>query len=238
MPLLEAALNGDRDHPAAPRTAAAIASEAAAAVAAGAGAVHLHPYDAEGRETLAAEPCAEAVRVVRAACPGVPISLSTSAGIEPDPERRAHLLAGWTELPDLVTANQGEEGIFDLCEALLRRGVGIEAGLLTVADALRFAHSGLAPRCVRALVEPLAADPSAALAGAAEIEAVLLADEIGLEQVHHGDGVASWAVNRRAIPLGHGIRTGLEDTAVLPDGRAVDGNADLVRAAAGLLAAS
>jgi uncharacterized protein (DUF849 family) len=235
VPLLEAALNGDRDHPATPRNAAAIAAEAAAAFAAGAGVIHLHPYDAEGRETLAAAPCAETVRAVRAACPGVPISLSTSAAIEPDPERRARLVAGWTELPDLVTANQGEAGIGDLCEALLARGVGIEAGLLSLADALRFAHSGLAPRCVRALVEPLAADPAAALAAAAEIEAVLLADGIGLEQVHHGDGIASWAVNRRALGLGHGIRTGLEDTPVLPDGRPADGNADLVRAAAELL---
>jgi uncharacterized protein (DUF849 family) len=47
--------------------------------------VHLHPYDAQGRETLAAEPCAEALRAVRAAVPGVPVSLSTSAEIEPDP---------------------------------------------------------------------------------------------------------------------------------------------------------
>jgi uncharacterized protein (DUF849 family) len=238
VPLLEAALNGDRDHRASPRTPAAIAAEGAAAVAAGAQALHLHPYDADGRATLAAEPCAETLGAVRAACPGVPISLSTSADIEPDPERRADLLAGWTELPDLVTANQGEAGILDLCEALLEHGVGIEAGLLSVADALRFAHSGLAPRCVRALVEPLGGEPAAALAEAAEIEAVLLADEVRIEQVHHGDEIASWAVNRRAIPLGHGIRTGLEDTTVLPDGRQAENNADLVRAAARLLAAA
>jgi uncharacterized protein (DUF849 family) len=238
MPLLEAALNGDRNHPASPRTPAAIAAEGAAAVAAGAQALHLHSYDADGCETLAAEPCAETLGAVRAACPGVPISLSTSADIEPDPERRADLLAGWTELPDLVTANQGEAGILDLCEALLEHGVGIEAGLLSVADALRFAHSGLAPRCVRALVEPLGGEPAAALAEAAEIEAVLLADEVRIEQVHHGDEIASWAVNRRAIPLGHGIRTGLEDTTVLPDGRQAENNADLVRAAARLLAAA
>jgi hypothetical protein len=38
-------------------------------------------------------------------------------------------------LPDLVTANQGEPGIVTMCEHLLQRGVGIEAGLLALADA-------------------------------------------------------------------------------------------------------
>ena len=57
-----------------------------------------------------------------------------------------------------------------------------------------------------------------------------------LEQVHHGDGIASWAVNRRAILRRHGIRTALEDTPVLPDGRMADGNGDLVAAAAAMLA--
>jgi hypothetical protein len=37
-----------------------------------------------------------------------------------------------------VTANQGEEGIVELCDLLLARGVGIEAGLLSVADADTF----------------------------------------------------------------------------------------------------
>ena len=30
--------------------------------------------------------------------------------------------AAWTELPELVTANQGEEGIAELCDVLLERG--------------------------------------------------------------------------------------------------------------------
>jgi len=148
LPLL-AALNGDREHPAAPRTPAQLAAEARAAVEAGAVSVHLHPNDEQGRQTLAAEPCAAAIRAVRAACPRVPISLSTFAAIEPDPARRQALVAAWTELPELVTANQGEDGIGALCELLLERGVGIEAGLLALADAHAFVASGLAPRCTR-----------------------------------------------------------------------------------------
>jgi uncharacterized protein (DUF849 family) len=233
--LLQAALNGDRAHPATPRTPQELADEARAAVAAGARSLHFHPYDADGRMTLEAEPCAAALRAVRTACPGIEISLSTSAAIEPDPERRYALVAAWTELPDVVSANQGEEGIVELCELLIERGVGIEAGELSLSDAEAFVASGLAPRCARALVEPLGAEPEAAVAEAEAMERTLADAGVTLEQVHHGDGIASWAVNRRAAGRGHGIRTGLEDTPVLPDGRTASGNGELVAAAAALL---
>jgi uncharacterized protein (DUF849 family) len=240
-PLLEVALNGSRspdEHPRIPRTPDELAAEARASVEAGARVLHLHPYDAAGRETLAAEPCAAALRAVRAAVPGVPVSLSTSAAIEPDPRRRLELVAGWTVLPELVTANQGEAGIGELCDHLINRGVGIEAGLLSVADAGAFVRSGLADRCVRVLVEPLEADPEEAVADATAIEQALGLAGISLEQVHHGDGVASWAVNRRALERGHGIRTGLEDTSWLPDGSVTPDNATLVRAAAEMIRAA
>jgi uncharacterized protein (DUF849 family) len=233
--LLQAALNGDREHPAMPRTPEELAAQAREAVEAGARSLHLHPYDDHGRETLGAEPCAAALRAVRAACPGVPVSLSTSAAIEPDPRRRLALVAAWTELPDLATANQGEEGILELCELLAARGMGIEAGLLSLEDARAFVVSGIAPRCARALVEPLDPDPQAAVAHAEAIERALAEGGVRLQQVHHGDGIASWAVNRRAAARGHGIRTGLEDTPILPDGRVASGNGELV-AAASLLA--
>ena len=186
--LLQAALNGDREHPASPRTPEELATEARAAVQAGAGSLHLHPYD-DGHETLAAEPCAAALRAVRAACPGIPISLSTSASIEPDPERRRALVASWTALPDLVTANQGEEGILELCEQLVARGVGIETGLLSLEDARAFVASGIAPRCARAMVEPLDPEPHQAVAHAGAIERTLAEGRLQLEQVHHGDGI-------------------------------------------------
>jgi uncharacterized protein (DUF849 family) len=237
-PPLEACLNGARtpeEHPAVPRTPEELAADGRTAVAAGAQVLHLHPYQGTV-ETLAAEPCAAALRAVRAACPGVPISLSTSAAIEADPERRLQLVAGWTELPDLVTANQGEPGIVDLCEHLIARGVGIEAGLLELADAKAFVASGLADGCVRVLLEPLDADPAAAVEHAAAMEGVLADAGIELEQVHHGDGLATWHVMERGVSRGHGIRVGLEDTTVLPDGSPPADNAELVRVAAGMLA--
>jgi uncharacterized protein (DUF849 family) len=67
---------------------------------------------------------------------------------------------------------------------------------------------------------------------------VLAEARVRLEQVHHGDGIASWAVNERAVARGHGIRTGLEDTPVLPDGSTASGNGELVAAAAAIVSRS
>jgi uncharacterized protein (DUF849 family) len=234
---LQAALNGDRIHPAAPRVPTAIAESARAAVDAGAQSVHVHAIDDAGRETLDGAACADVLRAIRALCPGTPISLTTSAAIVSDPGERFRIVESWNEMPDLVTANQGEPGIAELCELLLSRGVGIEAGLLSSDDARAFVRSGLASRCRRVLVEPLDVDPATAVRHAAEMEEIVVSAGIALEQVHHGYGIACWAVNRRALDRGHGIRTGLEDVTLLPDGTQARDNADLVAAAARLIGA-
>jgi uncharacterized protein (DUF849 family) len=192
--------------------------------------LHIHVFDDADRPTLASRPCAEVLQAVRRSCPSVPISLTTVEDIAPDPATRHDLVAAWTALPDLVTANMGEAGILDLCELLIARGVGIEAGLLSVADAEALVRSGIAGRCTRVLIEPLDQEPEDAIAHAEAMEAVVIAAGIDLEQVHHGEGIASWAVNARGARRGHGIRTGLEDTTVLPDGTPAQDNAELVAA--------
>jgi len=88
MIFLQAALNGDRIHPAAPRIPAAIADAARAAVNAGAHSVHVHAFDDAGREILDSAACAKVLRAIRAFCPGTPISLTTSAAIVADPAKR------------------------------------------------------------------------------------------------------------------------------------------------------
>lgn len=232
---LQCALNGERIHPAAPRTPAAIAEAARATVEAGAHSVHVHAFDDAGRETLDGLACAKVLRAIRVLCPGTPISLTTSATIVREPRERMRIVEAWELLPDLVTANQGEAGIVELRELLLSRGVEIEAGLLTVEDARAFVRSGLAERCRRVLIEPLDADPEVAVQHAAQMEDIVTSAGITLEQVHHGEGIACWAVNRRALDRGHGIRTGAEDVTVLPDGKEAQHNAQLVKAAAGLI---
>ena len=235
---LQVALNGDSIHPAAPHTPAAIAEAARAAADAGAQSVHVHAFDDAGRETLEGAAGAQVLRAIRARCPATPISLTTSATIVADPGERFRIVEAWEELPDLVTANQGEPRIVELCELLLSRGVGIEAGLLTSEDARAFVRSGLAARCRRVLIEPLDADLNDALRHAARMEDIVVSAGITLEQVHHGYGPACWAVNRRGLERGHGIRTGLEDITLLPDGRPARDNADLVAAAARLIRSS
>ena len=235
---LQVALNGDSIHPAAPRTPAAIAEAARAAADAGAQSVHVHAFDDAGRETLEGAAGAQVLRAIRARCPATPISLTTSATIVADPGERFRIVEAWEELPDLVTANQGEPRIVELCELLLSRGVGIEAGLLTSEDARAFVRSGLAARCRRVLIEPLDADLNDALRHAARMEDIVVSAGITLEQVHHGYGPACWGVNRRGLERGHGIRTGLEDITLLPDGRPARDNADLVAAAARLIRSS
>lgn len=233
--LVGVALNGERDHPAAPRSVSQIAEAARAAVDAGAGVLHLHPFGPDGRQTLESGPCGEAILAVRETCPDTPISLSTSAEIEPDPARRLELIDGWEVQPDLVTANQGETGIVDVCELLHSRGVGIEAGLLCHEDAQVFAESDVAVYADRVLVEPLDADPRTASGHAATMEWVLASAGIGLTQMHHGEGPACWAVNQRALTRGHDIRTGIEDTVHLPDGSSAADNAALVKAAVAMV---
>jgi hypothetical protein len=101
---------------------------------------------------------------------------------------------------------------------------------------LQVALNGVADRCTCVLIEPLDADPGAAVAHAEAMEAVLAEAGIELEQVHHGDLIASWAVSERAARRGRGIRTGLEDTTVLPNGTPARDNAELVQHAKRLLA--
>src|SRR5437660_900070 len=97
---VQACLNGARsraDHPAVPLTAAELAADALAAHRAGAVAVHFHPRGSDGAATLAARACDAAVAAVRRAAPGLPVGLSTSEAIDPDPFARAAAPARWRE---------------------------------------------------------------------------------------------------------------------------------------------
>lgn len=218
-----------------PRTPDEIAREAAACVAAGATLFHLHAYDDDGEETLEASHVAAVLRAVRLACPGVPLNMTSFAEIEPDPSRRLSLVAAWTALPDLVAANQGEEGIDELSASLVDRGVQVEACLLSLDDAHRFARAPRWDRFARVVIEPLLDDEAAALALDEQMEAVVTAAGIGLEQLHHGIGPATWAVLRRAAGRGHGVRVGLEDVDTLPDGTVATSTVALVAAARSLV---
>jgi uncharacterized protein (DUF849 family) len=233
--LLQAALNGPfgkDDHPAMPVSAQELARDAAACVAAGAGAIHLHPRGADGAERLDAEVVDAVVVAVREAC-RVPVGVSTGAWIEPDLGRRLELIAGWSA-PDYTSVNLSEDGADDVMRAVLAAGVGVEAGISTVADVDRLAASGLGERLTRILVEPVDVGAADALAVVAEIHGAL--DRLGLAapRLQHGDGEATWILLDDSVRRGIDTRVGLEDTVAGPDRDRAAGNEALVRAARGL----
>jgi hypothetical protein len=118
-----------------PITPSELAQDGRSAIDAGAVALHIHPRASDGGETLTPEHIAAALTAVRAACPGIPIEVSTAAWIEGDVARRLARVRSWTELPDSAGVNFGEPGAAELATTLLARGIGVEAGLFSAADA-------------------------------------------------------------------------------------------------------
>jgi len=224
-----ACLNGGRtrsEHPAVPLTPDELAVDAVAVRRAGAFAVHLHARDARGGQTMAATACDAAVDAIRAAAPGLPVGLTTSADVDPDPFARAAAVRAWRKAPDFVSVNLSELGWAGIVRAALHAGIAVEAGLRTPDDAEELARSPFAHQVVRALVE--------VEGGVDEARAIAerIPDEV--RQLWHGFGDRTWEVLPVAIAAGHEVRVGLEDVLMLPDGRAAQGNAELVAAAVAL----
>ncbi len=212
-----------------PVSAAELARDAAACVEAGAEAIHLHPRDADGRESLTAEVVDGVAALVREAC-DVPVGVSTGAWIEPDLGHRLALVSAW-RAPDYASVNVSEAGWDRVAEALLGAGVGVEAGVWSVADAERLAASGLGGRLTRILVEPVDVAPEEATAVVGAIHAALDAGGLTAPRLQHGDGAATWVLIDDAGRRGLDTRVGLEDTLLGPGGEPAPSNAALVRAA-------
>jgi uncharacterized protein (DUF849 family) len=237
--LIQACLNGGTtrvEHSAVPMTPAELAADARAAKLAGARAIHLHPRDSSGAQTLWPPDVLAAVAAVRAAT-GLPVGVTTGIWVvDGDTGRRMSLVAGWTgsNRPDFASINMNEPGTDSLADLLTRLGIEIEAGVWTAEDARLLAASAFASRVIRVLLEPVERSSAAAVATAAESVAELTRLGIAAPRMHHGYGMATWDVLRAAVAMGEDIRVGLEDTTVLPDGTAAAGNAELVAAAARL----
>jgi uncharacterized protein (DUF849 family) len=231
--LLQAAINGARapaTHPALPTSAAQFAEAASGAIRIGADEVHLHVRGADGRESLHPATVAQIITAVRQACPA-PLGVSTGAWIESDPDRRLALVSQWRVRPDFASVNFDEPGAPQVAQALLDRGVGVEAGLANVAAAEVLTGSGLLARCLRILLEPNEEDVSAALTTVSRIEQILDRGGQSRRRLLHGTGPTTWPLLLSARERGYDTRIGLEDTLVLPDGRMARNNAELVAAA-------
>jgi uncharacterized protein (DUF849 family) len=240
--LLTACLNGGTDraeHPAVPLSPEELAAEGRLAAASGARAIHVHPRSPAGGQSLDPADVLPAVAAIRAAT-GLPVGVTTGIWtVSGDVSRRLALVAGWTgpDKPDFASINVNEPGIDDLADLLVDAlGIGVEAGVWAVADVDLLAASTLASRAFQVLIEPTSRLASEAVAVASAASAALLERGITVPQVHHGYGFATWDVIRWAAGAGFGIRVGLEDTTVLPDGSVATGNGDLAAAAMRLAA--
>jgi uncharacterized protein (DUF849 family) len=235
--LIKACLNGARPagaHPALPVTSAELARAGVAATAAGAGALHFHPRGVDGAESLRPEDVCAAVAAVRSACPGVPLGVTTGAWVVRDTARRAAMVQAWTVLPDFASVNWAEEEAPELAHLLFDRGVAVEVGLFTLADAEAFARSPLANRCLRALIEVRARDGDGPVEQAARMDAALENAGVTIPRLHHGFAADTWRVIESALAMGRDVRIGLEDTFALADGREARDNAELVAAVAAM----
>jgi uncharacterized protein (DUF849 family) len=238
--LVQAALNGGTtraQHPAVPLTPAELAAEARAAAEQGAQALHLHPRNAAGEQTLDPDHVLVAVAAVRAAT-GLPVGVTTGIWtVDGDVARRLDLVARWTgpDRPDYASINMNEPGTDALADLLTGLGIQIEAGVWTAADARLLGVAAFRDRILRVLMEPVDRNPAGAVATAAEAASELARLGVTARQVHHGYDLATWDVMRAAKAMGQDVRVGLEDTIVLPDGSVAEGNADLVAAAVRLV---
>src|SRR5205823_14373501 len=102
-------------------------------------------------------------------------------------------------------------------------------GPASTADADELARTPCRHRLLGVLVE-VDGDADEACAIAQLIPA-------GIPQLWHGYGERTWEVISAGAAAGHDVRVGLEDTLVLPDGRAASDNAELVGAAVALVGA-
>ena len=237
--IVQACINGARPpgfHPALPSTVDAMARDGAACIAAGAAELHLHPRGPDGRESLDAATIDATMAAVRQTCPGTLIGISTGAWIEADERRTLAAISGWRELPDYASVNLDEPGAADVMHLLHQRGVGIEAGLASVADAERLVSLDRGSHALRVLIEVAEQDAGQARAVAGGIHTVLRRAEVRRPLLLHGIDAMAWDFVALAARRRWSTRIGLEDGSRLANGATASGNAALVAAAARMFA--
>ncbi|MDX3975136.1 3-keto-5-aminohexanoate cleavage protein [Shinella sp.] len=235
--IVQACINGARPsafHPRLPLDIEAMVRDSLLAIAAGAAELHVHPR-ADGRESLAAVD--ETVLAFRRACPGTFIGVSTGAWIESDEAETRRLIAGWRELPDYASVNLSEPDAPAVMALLREKGVGIEAGLASVADAERLLSLTDHDRVLRILIEIDEQDLARAMAVADGVATTLASAGLRRPVLLHGSDATVWPFVEKARERRWSTRVGLEDGKHLPDGTVAEGNADLVGAAVAIFRA-
>lgn len=251
---LTGVLTNPRQHPV-PVTPGEMAREARAAFDEGASIMHVHfRQQGEGRGYLPTwdpEVCAEIAEAIREACPGVILNQSTGV-IGPDISQPVAVLERIR--PEIAACNAGSLNylktkangewawppiVFDnpveKVSAFLRAmdAVGARPELecfdTGIVRSIRlFVGAGMLEdpdvNFVMGVPSGMATDPRLLdlLVGYLEPGWPWQVTAIGREEI--------WPLHRRAAELGGNLRTGVEDTFYLPDGRKTDGNGPLIEA--------
>ena len=236
-----ACLNGDRRpgaHPSLPVSVDQLVTDAHAVVAAGATAVHIHPRDPRGAESLEPQVVVALMERMRSDGPDVPVSLTTSLSAQSDPWRRYDLVQRWASptLPDSVSVNLHEPGSVDLIHLLNDRRVAVEAGVWTVDAARILVATRVEVAAV--LVEPTQVSVEDAQGNTTAITTVLNRAKVDVPRMLHGADATAWPMLAQALEEGLDVRIGLEDTMRLPDGTEAHDNAALVEHAVALASAA
>lgn len=235
--ILNAALTGmvptQRDNPHVPITMAEIVADAKRCREAGASIVHVHARDEHGQPAYRKEICAKIFAGIRAACPDVLISATTSGRTFKEFSQRSQVLELAEELkPDFASLTLGSlnfatqasvnepQMIQDLAAMMKQRGIVPELELfdLGMADYARYLieRGVLSPPFYANLLlgslGTLAATPH-------NLTMLVRALPAGTTWSGAGIGQFQFHVNSVAIAMGGHVRVGLEDNLWFDDAR-------------------
>ncbi len=134
-------------------------------------------------------------------------------------------------MPDHASVNLSEPAAIGVCELLLSKGVGIEAGLASVADTRRLIESGLYCRVSRMLFEVDSGDLISDMREANQMLELMESQRSRKSTLLHGFDDTVWPFVEMAARHRFSTRVGLEDGTHLPEGSVAASNAELVAAA-------
>jgi uncharacterized protein (DUF849 family) len=154
--------------------------------------------------------------------------VSTGAWIEGAEKRTRDCVAGWRQLPDYASVNLSEPDAPAVIALLHGMGVGVEAGLAAVGDAVRFVALPDCRRALRILIEIEEQDLEQADATANGIAQVLEGASVRRPILLHGVDATGWHFVKRARQQRWSTRVGLEDGRQRPNGEIASGNAELI----------
>ena len=185
-------------------------------VEAGASELHIHPRNADGRESL--DTADALITSLRRVCPGTRVGVSTGDWIEGNAAATRNAIANWKVLPDAASVNLSEAHSPEIIALLGQVGGGVEAGLATVEDARRFVTLPESNRVFRILIEIDEQARHEADHIADDIAKVLEKAGIARPMLLHGSDATVWHFVRRARQKCWSTRVGVEDGRLLQDG--------------------